>query len=438
MLAKIWHATQVEMHGIHSTERVLELTKYANETSWLRVITILLVTPLPCLVVSVLVDVLPLADPSQGVHANRMYFARLFYTFVVITFLLTHQFRICVPVLPYPLHRAVGYTIIISAVSVVISYGLTGVIGFPLPFSTVIVLPAWLLFVASSLALEWANRISNTPGALTMLVNAIKLWICEILLVFIYLLYYYVFTTLSKKGKVAFALLLPIIKLVMKNIVARSVVHLSDKMPEVVVFNVEVFNALFTSYCMQNTPSIWITLEIMVFDLLMMVFSLRHTGSAHRILKDLERRIEQSDNWNSVASSTRCSSTRLTTLDRASMLLYYAANACPTRIPSVDGAINELSSPAFHQAPSNIFKKAMHLSVAPINTKVLQSIAPTSRSSKQILRMGGVYPTTNNEQSNFTVHYTYKVQQLVYAAEFLLLLNYVEVIIPIVYCTYLL
>lgn len=65
------------------------------------------------------------------------------------------------------------------------------------------------------------------------------------------------------------------IKLVMKNIIARSVVHLIDEMPEVVVFNAEIFNALFVSYCMQNSPSIWITLEMMIFDALMMAFVTR-------------------------------------------------------------------------------------------------------------------------------------------------------------------
>ncbi|KAE9129049.1 hypothetical protein PF006_g16129 [Phytophthora fragariae] len=112
------------MHGQHSTQRVLELTKYANETSWLRVITILLVTPLPCLVVTVLVDILPLADPSEGLEGNKMYFVRLFYTFMVITFLATHQFRLNVPVLPYPLQRTIRNTVFISGFCVGVYYGL--------------------------------------------------------------------------------------------------------------------------------------------------------------------------------------------------------------------------------------------------------------------------------------------------------------------------
>lgn len=80
-------------------------------------------------------------------------------------------------------------------------YGLAAVIGFPLPFSLMTVTPAWTTLVAISLAVEWAKKIRETPGAGKMVYNAIKLWLCEVLLVFTYLVYYYVFTTLSRRAK---------------------------------------------------------------------------------------------------------------------------------------------------------------------------------------------------------------------------------------------
>ncbi|KAJ8578431.1 hypothetical protein ON010_g775 [Phytophthora cinnamomi] len=278
---------------------------------------------------------------------------------------------------------------------------------------------SWTTLVSIALAFEWTKKLKKTPGAGKMVVNAIKLWLCEVLLVFTYPVYYYVFTTLSKGGKTAFALLLPVIKLVMKNIIARSVVHLIDEMPEVVVFNAEVFNALFVSYCMQNSPSIWITLEIMIFDVLMMGFALRDAGNARRSLKELERRIEHEKSWDSFRDrSTRRSSTRLTTLDRASMLLYHSVKPEAAATSTAPSAPN----------PSGT------LTTVHIMTKSFSSIVPTSQ--KQLLGRVGVHPATTIDDSCPT-RYTCKVQQLVYAAEFLLLLNYVEVIIPLVYSIYL-
>ncbi|ETM41962.1 hypothetical protein L914_12306 [Phytophthora nicotianae] len=87
-----------------------------------------------------------------------------------------------------------------------------------------------------------------------MLINVIKLWMCQVV-VFIYPPYYFIFTTLSPNGQTAFSMLLPMTKLAMRNIFGRTVVHLSDEVFEVITFNIEIYNAIFISYCMQNSPS---------------------------------------------------------------------------------------------------------------------------------------------------------------------------------------
>ncbi|KAG6953418.1 hypothetical protein JG688_00012829 [Phytophthora aleatoria] len=109
-------------------------------------------------------------------------------------------------------------------------------------------MPAWVVIITISMAVEWLRLIQQNAGTGTMVFNTIKVWLCEVLLVVTYPLYFYVFTTLSKTSQMFFASLLPVIKLIMRNIFTLTVVHLSDEMPEVVVFNSEVFNALFVSY----------------------------------------------------------------------------------------------------------------------------------------------------------------------------------------------
>ncbi|KAE9197865.1 hypothetical protein PF004_g19710, partial [Phytophthora fragariae] len=341
-IATLWESTQVEQQGRYSTEGILELTTYANEASWMRVVAVLVATPVPCLITTVLIDALPLADPLEGVEANSMYFLRSYYTYLVMTFLAIHQFHISVPVLPNILWRNIGSSLVVAAATVGVLYALATVVGFPVPFSLLAVTPAWLLLITLTLTLEWAKKVKETPGAATMLVNSVKLWMCQVLLVFTYPSYFYIFTMLSKGGKTAFAMLLPFLKVFMKNLFARTVVHLRDEMPEVVVFNVELFNALFVSYCMQNSPSLWITLELMGIDIATMVFSLRGAVSTRRSLKDLERRISQRSSWESLddrsssvttrTSTMRRSSTRLTTLDRASMLLHLGQTHTTTMI----------------------------------------------------------------------------------------------------------
>jgi hypothetical protein len=75
-VTRLWEATQVELHGSYSTDRVLDLANYARGTSWARAAFVVLVTPVPCLVVTVLIDVQQLADPSEGLQANTVFFLR--------------------------------------------------------------------------------------------------------------------------------------------------------------------------------------------------------------------------------------------------------------------------------------------------------------------------------------------------------------------------
>ncbi|EGZ07272.1 hypothetical protein PHYSODRAFT_414659, partial [Phytophthora sojae] len=69
----------------------------------------------------------------------------------------------------------------------------------------------------------------------------------------------------------------------MRKIFTMTAVHLSDEMPEVVVFNSEVFNALFVSYCMQSSPSFGTTLMVTAALLVQLSMSLRDVNiAAHR------------------------------------------------------------------------------------------------------------------------------------------------------------
>ncbi|KAF1793168.1 hypothetical protein GQ600_22023 [Phytophthora cactorum] len=77
---KAWERTQVELHGSYSTDRVLALAKYTRETSWSHIVIVLLVSPLPCLIITVLSDVIPLDDPSEGIKGNKMFQIRQYYS----------------------------------------------------------------------------------------------------------------------------------------------------------------------------------------------------------------------------------------------------------------------------------------------------------------------------------------------------------------------
>ncbi|KAG1684672.1 hypothetical protein DVH05_010639 [Phytophthora capsici] len=248
-------------------------------------------------------------------------------------------------------------------------------------------------------------------------------------MVFIYPAFFYIFTTLSVVGQRVFALLLPVIKLLMRNLFARVTIHLSDATPEFVVFHAEVFNSLFMSYCMQTSPSIWTTLQITIADALLTIISLRDIEKARRGLRYLEKCIDKKNGWGSFHSSVRAGKyLRHTTLDRASKLLQLDENNESVRVSSVADLLRIASYK--EEVPRKESRRSLSImeKVGVISNKV----GPTRE---------GFHPTDENydlyrndsSQASITLRYTCKVRRLLYMAEFLILLNYVEVFIPMIF-----
>eukprot|EP00644_Phytophthora_capsici_P016684 jgi/Phyca11/122369/e_gw1.47.183.1 len=151
-LLKIWEGIQVELHGAYSEQRVQDLDEYIRNTSWARAVAVLIVTPLPCLVVTLQIDILPLTNPSEGVQANKWFFVREYYAYIVMTSLVILQFRTGLCLLPYP-NSCV--TLIVAALSVAVLYGFATTIGFPVPFTTLTVVPAWGMLTVIGMTIKW-------------------------------------------------------------------------------------------------------------------------------------------------------------------------------------------------------------------------------------------------------------------------------------------
>jgi hypothetical protein len=224
--------------------------------------------------------------------------------------------------LPYPNWRVARNTILVAAVPVAYLYGFAVVVGFPVPFSIVVAVPAWVTSISISMAVEWAKMLRETPGSGAKVINVLKVWAIEVLLVLIYPPYYYVFTTLSKTDQMLFSTLLPVIKVILRNVFTLTVWHLSDEMPEVIIFNSEVFNALFVSYCMQNSPSFETTLVMTAALLVQIALSLRDVNEAvGRIERAGRNLLGYEPNGSSGTTKSTVGAHRLTCLERADSLL---------------------------------------------------------------------------------------------------------------------
>ncbi|KAG3202936.1 hypothetical protein PC128_g2827 [Phytophthora cactorum] len=180
----------------------------------------------------------------------------------------------------------------------------------------------------------------------------------------------------------------------MRNIFGRTVVHLSDEVPEVITFNIEIYNALFISYCMQNSPSFGTTLIVTAALLVQLALSLRDVYEAtHRIdlvAQQLEEEHRRGD--------PRC-------------LIF-------------NSGVVKLS--ALHHAVTLLHGDAG-------SSKAKQR---STTSNVRVHSAGNLGDSNYKCASQGRLQYVLEVRKLMYLTEFLVLIYYVGVFIPLIFSIY--
>ncbi|KAJ8554941.1 hypothetical protein ON010_g9540 [Phytophthora cinnamomi] len=239
----------------------------------------------------------------------------------------------------------------------------------------------------------------------------------------------------------------------MRNLFARAVGHLGDETPGLVIFNADVFGSLFVAYCMQSSPSFWATMELMVVDICLMGLSLRDIEKARKGLGELEKKVDDSYMWSShhgAAGYISLGGRMPTTLERASILLeresHSQADASrSSQLLELKQAL--LDADQEREGPKFVtpkVKNAFKTSIAIVAKDICKTfgegvrIYPIAKSSEikgVVKEVKEDIRTTESRtlSAQDRLKYTRKVRRLLYMAEFLLLLNYVEVIIPLVF-----
>ncbi|KAJ8576093.1 hypothetical protein ON010_g3119 [Phytophthora cinnamomi] len=275
-----------------------------------------------------------------------------------------------------------------------------------------------------------------------MLYGMGKLMLCDALLIFIYPPYYHIFTTLSAEAQTAFTILLPLIKLIMRNLFARAARHLGDETPELVIFNADAFGSLFVSYCMQSSPSIWSTIAITSADVVLIGLSIRDILHCRVGLAELEDQIKNGSVWNychETMGYKLLGGRKPTTLERAGIILelWDTKDAKATTLRTAQ--VLPLDPSQQRPRPSACDLARIESSgAAKTSSRVVALFSYIACTSTAWMGGSSIFPEeadhtqTQRQSSSVEISKTYmhKVRRLLYMTEFLLLLKYIEVVIP--------
>lgn len=267
-IAHAWDTLHIEHKGFFSLERLQLLRRFTAQSNVLHNTVMMLGMPLPTLSVSLLSDCIPLAPPSAGAMANYAYWARAWIIIASFTLGVFSMVHYCCRSLPQSWPRLLTMTAIIATLHVSIHFGLSVWLGFPIPFGYLVMNVPWISMIMIAMWIHMGRACrANAELKSDLKKFTIVVYVSSSLAV-TYPLFYHLFLLLKSNptGQFFFTFVLPGIKLVEKWLLNHFSTHMEDLQPTLATFNVEVFNALFVSCCMQNANSLATSIALMSLD----------------------------------------------------------------------------------------------------------------------------------------------------------------------------
>ncbi|TMW64943.1 hypothetical protein Poli38472_009110 [Pythium oligandrum] len=350
--------------------------------------SVLLLTPLPCLLFVTLADVPTLQAPTSGIAANYVFWIRAAIAMALMGGFNLLLFKHYINGLDLGLVQLVAVSLLTSVCVLVTTMSMSAVIGFPLPFMVLCSGLPFELVLMSSVAVMWGKTIRQSPVAQKQMRNAMGIVFTLGFLRVIYPAYNAGFARLDGLAQGVYALGLPVIKILTKNMLVRNCGELQDAKPEIVVVNVETFHALFSTYCMQSSTSSLTIAVIMGVDVFHAWLSLRDVDT--------------------LADEIRALKTR-----------------------RANGSVDDSTPPLFGQVLvcfRKTSKRVEPVNSSPHNEKLhLPSVVGPRDDCTELIMLKSELRQTIDE----------KTRRLLHLTEFVILVEYIEIIVPTIFSIYL-
>ncbi|KAK1930281.1 hypothetical protein P3T76_014241 [Phytophthora citrophthora] len=283
-LYNLWERLQVSHCGQYSVERMLALEEYGQRVSPIRVAFVCILTPLSPLILVVLAAYLPLRHTVEGSDANFMFWLRHFI--VVSSAILSGlmQAKAWLSELPLTPTRILGITFCSTGITLVFDIFLARMWVFPVPFLNMLQSPLIIVFCCLTTRLVLGRGVlQSVPDAEFRVIRYFMLIAAQGSLITIYPAYQALFLVAPTVVQPYLMALLTFVNIAMKNVLAACGAHLEDLLPEVIVFTVDVFNALYSALCMRSTNSFKMVAIVVTLNMMDILLALHGMNRRSRV-----------------------------------------------------------------------------------------------------------------------------------------------------------
>ncbi|KAE9344565.1 hypothetical protein PR003_g8396 [Phytophthora rubi] len=275
-MMNLWHQSQIGHRSEYSVERLVAFRDYYRRTSVARVVAVCILTPIPAMTMTLLIDCTPLRPPSEGWRANYAFWIRWFLALVVVSAGATAQVRELI--LPGTISDAgvVVITLVTAAIDVLVAMLVAALWRFPIPFGYILMVgPYLVILLGVTLMVIGRRALAESPVLREQLKSQATIVCAQGLVAMAYPFLTAIFTQLSGPQQTALVIVMPVFKFITKRVIADAAVGLHEHVGPIVVFSVDVFSVFYVAMCMQISKTMVTTLLIIASDSFHVVIALR-------------------------------------------------------------------------------------------------------------------------------------------------------------------
>ncbi|OWZ18694.1 hypothetical protein PHMEG_0007173 [Phytophthora megakarya] len=260
--------------GQNSVSKLDAFERFRQETSLPWVFLIVFVTPLPWLIINLLVECIPLNDPAAGFWGSGYYQLRMFCTSIFSSIAPAVVKLDCVPGFPV---RSVKALVIYGLFQGIVCLGTNMIISlaaniFPVPFSQfTVILPMWI-----GGRLVFFRKLPDDPQFYAIS-DKVNQWLgMETLPILVYPVFTAIFTVLTPSQQLWVSLLLPVLKLAVRGALWSVSKNDADVVGVITCCVGHLYHVLFTAMILQNSKSLKTLAVVAFFSTGQMLFNCRY------------------------------------------------------------------------------------------------------------------------------------------------------------------
>ncbi|KAE8967655.1 hypothetical protein PF011_g27475 [Phytophthora fragariae] len=428
--AQFFASFQVELRGHYSVNRMRNFDEYRRNTSAFRALFFCFILPFPCLIVLSMVDAAPLAPPSSSPNANYMFWIRDSILIMLLTRAMIEQISINVPGLHMTEMQRLVPSIAATLTDTTYKIVCSSLIGFPLPFQLVFGIPIGLTTIVICFVGFFGPILKRDRVLLGELIMAIVVINCQILLTFVYPIYFYGFQSVGEKGQRYYVVLLPLIKILAKNLISGALGTKYDLLPQIMIFNVDVFNALYVSSSMQTANSTTTTFVIIMLDAAQALISISDISSFMRHIILLRRKIP---NNHPLKSACFVDIALQIIKEDDHSVIHLDSRRYSSAVAVLRRKLSSESRSSDPAGDANRVVPASTITTRGVAVMVTSAVYPASPKEGPTDPTRQIISVFSSEERKLFVH---KTAQVLFTTEFVIHTEYTEVIGPLIYCIY--